>query len=58
MWGPEQQRAFQQIKADLTRVPVLTLYDPNKETKIAADPSSYGLGGVVLQLQEHSYQEP
>ena len=32
-WGPEQQRAFQQIKADLTQVPVLALYDPNKETK-------------------------
>ena len=51
MWGPEQQRAFEQIKADLTRVPLLALYDPNKETKIAADASSFGLGRF-LQLQE------
>ena len=31
-WGGEQQKAFEQIKSDLTRAPVLALYDPNKET--------------------------
>ena len=58
MWGPEQQRAFEQIKADLTRVPLLALYDPNKETKIAADASSYGLDRVALQLQEDDSWKP
>ena len=32
-WGSEQKKAFEQIKSDLTRAPVLALYDPNKETK-------------------------
>ena len=57
-WGGEQQKTFEQIKADLRQPPVLALYDPNKETKIAADASSYGLGGVVLQLQPDNTWRP
>lgn len=49
--GSDQQKAFEQIKSDLTRAPALALYDPNKEAKVAADASSFGLGGVILQLQ-------
>jgi len=47
-WGSEQQKTFEQIKFDLTRAPVLALYDPNKETKVAADASSFDLGRVIL----------
>ena len=57
-WGSEQQKAFEQIKADLTRAPVLVLYDPNKETKVATDASSFGLGGVILQLQPDNPWRP
>ena len=57
-WGSDQQKAFEQIKSDLTRAPVLALYDPNKETKVAADASSFGLDGVILQLQPDNSWRP
>ena len=37
---------------------MLALYDPNKETKISADASSFGLGGVLLQKQDDQTWRP
>ena len=36
----------------------MALYDCNKETKISADALSYGIGGVVYQLQDDSNWKP
>lgn len=49
IWGPQQQQAFDGIKADLTTPPGLALYDPNAETLVSADSSSFGMGTVLLQ---------
>ena len=48
-WGPQQQQAFEQIKAELTTPPGLALYDQNADTLVSADSSSYGMGAVLLQ---------
>ena len=50
-WEPQQQQAFDSIKKDLTTPPGLALYDPNAETLLSADSSSYGMGAVLLQRQ-------
>ena len=44
-----QDRAFIQIKEELSKPTVLALYDSTADTKLSADASSYGLGGVLLQ---------
>ena len=57
-WGPPQQDAFDKIKKALTSTLILTLYDPSKATKIAADASPYALGAVVLQEEEPGIWKP
>ena len=57
-WRAPQQKAYEDIKTCLTEAPILALYDCNRETKISADASSYGIGGVVYQLQDDSNWKP
>lgn len=45
-------------KEEIACGPVLALHDINRETKISADASSYGLGGVLLQKQADGTWRP
>ena len=48
VWGPAQQEAFQQLKADMASEQVLARYNPEKETMASSDASSFGLGAVLM----------
>ena len=52
VWGPEQETSFRKLKDALVRNPVLGLYDENAPIELHTDASGYGLGAVLVQIQE------
>ena len=52
IWGPPQSKAFNLVKAELSKPTTLALYDPAALTKISADASAFGLGAVLLQKDD------
>ncbi|XP_015748886.1 PREDICTED: uncharacterized protein K02A2.6-like [Acropora digitifera] len=57
-WDEAQQRAFQKVKEKLASPEILAHYNPNRQTVIAADASSTGLGAVLLQKQDNGQRRP
>ena len=51
-----QGKTLNLIKAELAKPTVLALYDVNADLKIFANASSYGLGAVLLQKNDQSWQ--
>ena len=49
---------FQQVKEKLALREILAHYNPNRQTVIAADASSTGLGAVLLQTQDNGQHRP
>lgn len=55
-WDAPQERAFQTLKTQLSSTPVLIHYCTDRPTKISADSSSYGMGGVLLQKERDDWK--
>ncbi|GFV14198.1 retrovirus-related Pol polyprotein from transposon opus [Trichonephila clavipes] len=52
-WGPEEVEAFNSLKKALTSDPVLGMYNERASTEIHTDASGYGIGAVLVQIQNN-----
>ena len=57
-WRQDQEEAFNKAKLILSSTPVLALFNPNLETVVSLDTSSFGLGAVLLQTQRDGFRRP
>ena len=57
-WGPPQQAAFKEAKAQLTSDCLLVHFDPKKDLILACDASPYGVGAVLSHIMEDGNEKP
>ena len=54
-WGEEQQKAFEEIKKDVTNVPVLLMPNSTGYFVLVSDTSKLGCGAALYQKQRGTY---
>ena len=57
-WDTSQQIYFQDVKDLLVSMQILAHYNPKLPTVIAADASAYGIGAVLIQVQNDGKRRP
>ena len=58
IWGPEQNKAFQEAKTLLTSPRLLVHFNPERELLLTCDASPYGVGEVLFHRMEDGTERP
>jgi transposase InsO family protein len=56
IWGPDQQEAFEALKGELVKAPILAHPDLNKPFRLYTDASRKAVGGVLVQLDDNGVE--
>ena len=54
-WGPEHQEAFNLMKREIAKTPILAYYNPRRQTVLQTDTSVKGLGTCLMQEERPVY---
>src|SRR6187551_743563 len=57
-WGTHQQAAFDTLRKSFTSAPILTLWDPERPTRLEVDASGFATGGALLQKMDDGLWYP
>ena len=57
-WGPDQQKAFDDLKIAFTTAPILFHFDPNKQAVVEIDVSDYVTAGIFFQYDDDGQLRP
>lgn len=57
-WNAECDQAFETLRSELMKAPILAIYCPQRETELHTDASSHGFGGVIMQKQDDGKFHP
>ena len=57
-WDVPQQLAFEEVKREITRAPVLAKFSLRRRHRVTADSSAYALGAALLQQDERGQWRP
>lgn len=57
-WGEEQQQAFEAIKGEIMKDPILVHPNLNKPYFLETDASGVAMGAILSQKQDDGYMHP
>ena len=57
-WGSDQQKAFEEAKAQLMSPCLLEHFDPERELVLSCDASPYGVGAVLAHRMDDGTEKP
>lgn len=58
VWDDKCEESFQQLKRMFTTAPILTQFDPDRETVVETDSSGWATGGVLSQYDDDGVLRP